>query len=233
MEYWLEWARGPAFIFSFSFMILGLLRHLALTLWEIGRMWRRAGDKDVPLRQIWRSTLQWLFPAEKVLQNPLFSFTSILFHIAILIVPIFLAGHIALWFRGTGLSWPAIPNASADVLTILAIVTAVALVVQRLTARSTRTLSRFQDYALPLVIALPFVSGFMVMHPACNPYSYSATLFVHVMGANLVMVLIPLTKLTHAVLLPSVQLVAELGWHWPADAGSKLAITLGKEGEPI
>jgi hypothetical protein len=23
--------------------------------------------------------------------------------------------------------------------------------------------------------------------------------------------------------------VAELGWHWPADAGSKLAVTLGKE----
>jgi hypothetical protein len=46
-------------------------------------------------------------------------------------------------------------------------------------------------------------------------------------------VLIPLTKLTHAVLLPGVQLVAELGWHWPADAGSRLAVTLGKEGARI
>ena len=152
-----------------------------------------------------------------------------MFHIAILIVPVFLAGHIALWFRSTGLSWPAIPNTLADVLTIVAVTAAVALVVQRLAAKPTRALSRFQDYALPLVIALPFVSGFMVMHPAYNPYSYSAVLFVHVMSANLVMVLIPLTKLTHAVLLPGVQLVAELGWHWPADAGSRLAVTLGKE----
>jgi nitrate reductase gamma subunit len=233
MEHWLEWARGPAFIFSFSFMILGLARHLALTLWEIGRVWQRAGDKSLPFRQIARATFQWLFPAGRLLQNPLFSLTSILFHIAILIVPVFLAGHIALWLRGAGISWPAIPNAVADVLTIVAVITAIALVVQRLAARSTRALSRFRDYALPLIIAVPFVTGFMVMHPAFNPYSYSSTLFVHVMSANLLMILIPLTKLTHAVLLPGVQLVSELGWHWPADAGSRLAVALGKEGEPV
>jgi nitrate reductase gamma subunit len=233
MEYWLAWARGPAFIFSFTFMILGLVRHLILTLWEINRAWRRAGDKSLPLAQIMRNTLQWLFPPGRMLQNPLFSLTSILFHIAILIVPLFLAGHIALWLRGVGLSWPAIPNSLADALTILAVVTAFALVVQRLSAQSTRVLSRFRDYALPLTISLPFISGFMVMHPTYNPFSYSSALFIHVMSANLLMVLIPLTKLTHAVLLPSVQLVSELGWHWPADAGSKLAITLGKEGEPI
>jgi nitrate reductase gamma subunit len=163
----------------------------------------------------------------------LFSLTSIVFHLAIMIVPVFLAGHIILWFRNTGLSWPAIPNALADVLTIVAVTAAVALAVQRLAAKSTRALSRFQDYALLIVIALPFVSGFMVMHPAYNPYSYSAVLFIHVMSANLIMVLIPLTKLTHALLLPGVQMVAELGWHWPADAGSKLAVTLGKEGARI
>jgi nitrate reductase gamma subunit len=233
MDYWIEWARGPAFIFSFSFMILGLLRHLGLTLWEIGRAWRRAGDKSLPFRQIMGGTLQWLFPAGRIAQNPLFSLTSVVFHVAILIVPVFLPGHIALWFRGTGLSWPAIPNAWADVLTVVAATAALALVLQRAAAKSTRSLSRIRDYALPLIVALPFVSGFMVMHPDFNPYSYTSVLFVHVMSANLLMVLIPLTKLIHAALLPSVQLVSELGWHWPTDAGSRLAATLGKEGEPV
>ncbi len=46
-------------------------------------------------------------------------------------------------------------------------------------------------------------------------------------------VLIPLTKLSHMVLIPGVQLVSEVAWHWPPDAGSKLAVTLGKENEPI
>jgi len=33
MESWIEWARGPAFLFAFGFMLLGLTRHVLLTLW--------------------------------------------------------------------------------------------------------------------------------------------------------------------------------------------------------
>ena len=71
------------------------------------------------------------------------------------------------------------------------------------------------------------------MHPGMNPFSYEAMLFVHVMSANLVLVLIPITKLSHMALIPGVQLVSEVAWRWPPDAGSKLAVTLGKENEPI
>ncbi len=233
MATWLEWARGPIFIGAFSFMVLGYLRHLLVTFFEIRRHLRRAGDRTIPTLQIFVATLNWLFPLRKLKSQWLFSATSILFHIAILVVPIFLAGHIVLWARGTGLSWPAIPNHLADVLTLVAIVTAVALVIQRLSARATRNLSRFQDYALPLLIAVPFVTGFGVMHPGVNPFSYDATLLVHVMSANLLLVLMPLSKLSHAVLLPGAQYVSEIGWHWPSDAGSKVAIALNKEGEPV
>jgi nitrate reductase gamma subunit len=229
MEFWLEWAKGPAFIFSFSFMTLGLARQIGLTLWEIHRVLRRAGDKDLPIRQIAWSTLQWLFPFDKIARDPLFSATSILFHIAILIVPLFLAGHVALWRRSVGLSWPAIPAAFADILTIAAVALAVALVVERLAAKPTRALSRFGDYALPIVIAAPFISGFMVAHPVCNPLPYPAILFLHIMSSNLLMMLMPITKLAHAALLPGVQLIAELGWRWPSDAGSKVAVELGRE----
>ena len=71
------------------------------------------------------------------------------------------------------------------------------------------------------------------MHQSLNPFSYQATLLVHVLSANLIFVLMPITKLSHAVLLPSVQLVAEMGWHWPADAGTKVAVALHKEEEPV
>jgi len=233
MEFWLEWARGPAFIFAFTFMLLGLTRHVALTVWEVARAMRRAGDKALPYRQIFIATLKWLFPVGKLKERLFLSLTSVLFHVAVLIVPVFLAGHIALWKRGLGISWPDVSNRVADVLTIIAIITSVALVIQRVGARATRALSRFQDYALPLVIALPFASGFLVMHPAMAPFSYQAMLLVHVMSANVVFVLIPITKLSHMVLIPSVQLVSEVAWHWPPDAGSKLAVTLGKENEPI
>jgi nitrate reductase gamma subunit len=169
----------------------------------------------------------------KLGQQLFFSLTTLVFHIAILVVPLFLAGHIALWYRGLGLNWPAIPNHVADLLTIVAVVTALALVVQRLMAKATRALSRFQDYALPLLIALPFASGYLLMHPWLNPFGFDATMLVHVMSANLIFILIPLTKLSHVALLPSVQLVSEAAWHWPADSGSKVGLALNKEGEPV
>jgi hypothetical protein len=53
------------------------------------------------------------------------------------------------------------------------------------------------------------------------------------MSGNLLLVLIPITKLSHVALLPGVQIVSEVAWHWPPDAGSKVAVALGKESEPI
>ena len=105
--------------------------------------------------------------------------------------------------------------------------------IQRALARSSRSLSRFQDYAIPLVVAVPFASGFLVTHPLWNPFAFNATLLVHVMSANIVMILVPITKISHCVLLPLTQLVSEVAWHFPPDGGSKVAAALGKEGEPI
>jgi nitrate reductase gamma subunit len=233
MEAWLEWARGPAFIFSFAFLVLGLLRHVVLTFWEVFRVWQRAGDKKLPLGKLLRTTVLWLLPVTRMRNRFWFGLTSFVFHVCILIVPVFLAGHIALWARGLGLSWPAVPNAVADALTILAVVSAVLLFAQRALSRATRSLSRLQDYALLPLIAVPFVTGFLMMHPAINPFGYQGTFFVHIMSANLLFVLTPLTKLSHMVLMPSSQLVAELAWHWPAGSGSAVERALGKEGEPV
>jgi hypothetical protein len=52
MESWLEWARGPMFIFAFSFMVLGLVRHLVLTVMQIVRTMQRAGDKHLDYKAL-------------------------------------------------------------------------------------------------------------------------------------------------------------------------------------
>lgn len=233
MQSWLEWARGPFFWASLTFMALGLLRHAVLTINEIVRVTRQAGDHNIPYRKIFIATLAWLFPITKLGNRLVFGLTSFIFHVAVILVPLFLAGHAVLWRSGTGLAWPYISNLLADVLTIAAIVTAVLLIVQRVAARPTRALSRAQDYLIPLYILVPFVSGFLVRHPGFNPFSFDPTLLVHVMSANILFILVPLTKLSHMVLLPGTQLVSEVAWHWPKDAGSRVGVALGKEGEAV
>jgi hypothetical protein len=230
---WIAFARGPMFRAALVFMVLGLARHAVLTVWELRRLVRRAGDKTIPYRKVLAATARWLFPVGKIGQRWPYSLTTLAFHVSIIVVPVFLAGHIALWKAGTGVSWPAISNGLADVLSIVAVATGILLVVERLAATDSRALSRFQDYALPLLVALPFATGLLVRHPVWNPLSADTALLLHVVSANLLFVLIPVTKLSHMILLPATQLVSELAWHFPPDAGRQVGVMLGKVEQPI
>jgi nitrate reductase gamma subunit len=233
IEGWTQWLRGPVFWAALAFLILGLGRHAAITAWAIIRTYRRAGDRAIPVRQILVATLKWLFPLDRLGNRILYGLSTLAFHISVILVPVFLAGHIALWQRGLGISWPAIPNRLATTLTIVALLSAVAIVIQRVMSRESRALSRFQDYVMPLVVALPFASGLLVMHPTWSPIPYDMVLLVHVASANFVMFLIPLTKLSHMVLLPGTQLISELAWHFPPSAGEQVGVALGKANEPV
>ncbi len=229
----LQWLRGPVFWAGLAFMVLGLGRHVAITLWGIIRTYRRAGDQTIPTRQVVRATLKWLFLIQGLKNRLLYGLNTLIFHISIILVPIFLAGHIALWERGIGISWPALPNGLSTILTIVAVIAAVTIVIQRVLFKESRRLSRFQDFVMPLIVAIPFATGFLVMHPAWNPFSHKFMLFLHVLSGDLLFFLIPITKLSHMVLLPGTQIVSELAWHFPSESGSRVGEALGKANEPI
>jgi nitrate reductase gamma subunit len=236
MVEWLEWARGPVFRGCFLIMVLGLVRVVFLSTLNVVSIIRasRKYGRQVPWREITGATLKWIIPFKKgVEQRPVFSVTSMLFHLCIIVVPIFLGAHILLWERSLGISWPAINNLAADYLTLAAIVAGVAIFVQRVCTRASRAISRAQDYLLPFLIVIPFASGYLAMHPQINPFDYTGTMFVHVMSGNLIFLLIPFTKMSHVVLFPGTQLVSELGWYLAPGAGQKVAAVLGKENEPI
>jgi nitrate reductase gamma subunit len=233
MEQWLEWARGPAFRFAFVLMVLGLLRHIVMTVVGFILTLRRAGDKSIPYKVVFKTTLQWLMPVGKLGNRLSYSITSVAFHVGLMLTPIFLLPHIELWKRGLGISWPSLAHLAAEILTLVAIAAAVGLLIGRLGNRDSRRISRPQDIVLPVVIAIPFISGFLAMHPVWNPISYNTIMFLHVMSANLIFVSIPFTKLGHIVILPATQLVSEVGWHFPAESGDDVTIALEKENVPI
>ncbi len=233
MDAWIQLAMGPLFWAALAFMVFGLLRRLFLAVLEGVRAYLKAGDKVLPTGQVIANTMKWLIPIKTLRNRWVYSLTTLLFHVGVILVPLFLAGHIALWDRALGISWPALPNNVATALTLVVLVTLLAVIIQRVGAGDSRPLGRFSDYALPILIAIPFFTGFMVMHPAWNPVGRDPVLLAHVLSADLIIFLVPLTKLSHMILLPLTQLISELAWHFPADAGSRVAVSLGKENEPI
>lgn len=234
MESVLEFARGPLFQLTFALMVLGLLRTLGLAIFGIIRLRRQAGNQQVAFGAVLKRTVQWLIPVERLWRvRPIYSLISVIFHVGLIVVPIFLLAHIQLWERGLGLRWLALPPLAADVLAISTVVTGLLLFIGRVGHRAARTLSRFQDYLWPPLLILPFLSGFLAVHTSLCPFDYRVMLLIHILSAELIFVLIPFTKIAHCVLLPLSQLVSELGWRFPANFGRDLTITLGKEGEPI
>jgi nitrate reductase gamma subunit len=230
----LEFARGPLFRLVFSVMVLGLLRIFILDVWGMLEAYRRAGDKVMPWRLIFSRTLEWLFPARRLFSSrPVYSAVAIVFHAGLLVVPAFLGAHILLWKNGLGVSWISLPKGLADFLTLTTIAGGLALFVGRVGSREARSISRRQDILWPLLLMLPFLSGYVCANMGLSPGAYKAFLLVHVLSGELVFVLLPFTKLAHCVLVPLSQMVMTLAWKFPAAVDDDVATTLGKKGARV
>jgi nitrate reductase gamma subunit len=233
MESWIEFARGPLFRLSFAIMVLGVLRLLWLTGVGIVEAYRRNSDRRLAYREIVRQTLEWAFPIRRVGRaRPLYSIASVLFHVSLLLVPLLLYAHVLLWRRAIGFGWPVLSKRAADGLTLLMLAAAIGLFVGRLANRQSRALSRLQDYVWPLLLAVPFATGYACANLVLPPRGYQACMLLHLLSANTVMSLIPFTKIAHCVLQPLSQLVTALSWKFVPGAGDQVAATLGYSERP-
>jgi nitrate reductase gamma subunit len=214
-------------------MLLGLLRSVILTVIGIVEAYRKSPDKIVNWREVRSQTFAWLFPVTRLWrQRPVYSTISVLFHIGLLLVPPFLFAHVMLWKRVIGIAWFAIPQPLANYLTVIVVAAGVALFLSRVLEPGARQLSRPQDFAWPLLLAIPFAAGFLCSNVAIGPKAYQALMLVHVYSANLIMLLIPFTKIAHCVLAPLSQMVTAIAWKFPAGAGDRVAATLGYADRP-
>jgi len=234
MEFWLDLAKGPFFRLCFAIMVLGLIRIFLLDIWGAFKAYRKAGDKTMPWKLVLSRGLEWFFPVNRVARNrPVYSIFSILFHIGLLLVPIFLFAHVKLWEESIGASWITLPYDWAYWLTISTIVFAIALLIGRMLNRSSSFLSRKQDYLWPVLLLIPFFTGFICAHINISPDSYQFFMLMHVLSADLIFVLIPFTKIAHCVLMPLSQVVCTIAWKFPPETDEAVCSTLNKKGAPV
>ncbi len=234
MQAALELAQGPLFRLAIAVMVLGMARHFALSAAGYVKARRTAGRRPIDLGEIALRTARHMSPLRHLGRTRgVYTALTMILHAGILAVPLFLAGHIVLWRRAVGFGWPYLPMQAADVLTLITVATGLAIVVGRLVHPASRAISRAQDWLLPLLVALIFASGWLVAHPAHDFLPYPTTRLVHVLAGDLVILMVPFTKLAHMILLPFSQLVSEMGWRLVPGAGAEVRRTLGKEGQKV
>ncbi len=234
MDTLLDLSRGPLFRFSFGIMVLGLSRILILEIWGMVEAYRKAGDKKMPWALTVSRTLEWLFPVKRVMNHrPIYSIISILFHVGLLIVPVFLFDHVRLWEKGIGVSWVSLPRQWADILTVTTILFGFSLFLGRVGSGRARAISRRQDYLWPLILILPFLSGFICSSLSITPHTYKIFMIIHVLSGELIFLLLPFTKIAHCILMPLSQLVMAIAWKFPASVDDEVCATLGKKGARV
>ena len=233
MTAWIDFARGPLFRLCFALMVLGLLRVVLMTLLGVKEAYQRNSDKIVSWKEIRRQTLGWLFPVGRIWkQRPVYSVISFLFHAGMIVTPLFLVSHVLLWRKAVGFGWPALPQEVANWLALLVIVTGAGIFLGRVLHAGARRLSKFQDFVWPLLIITPFVTGYIASNAVISPRTYQEMMLLHIYTGDLILLMIPFTKLAHCVLSPLSQLVTGIAWKFPAGAGDRVAETLGFADRP-
>jgi nitrate reductase gamma subunit len=233
LESWIEFGRGPLFRLAFTLMVLGLMRVFILTFINLTEAYRRSPDRLVAWKEIRNKTLAWLFPISKLwTKRPIYSCVSFAFHVGLLLVPLFLAAHVMLWERATGFAWFSLHQNLADWLTLVVIATGLGLFLGRVFHGGARSLSRRQDYVWPLLLTVPFATGYVCSNVLISPKAYQLLMLIHIYAGNLIMMMIPFTKIAHCVLLPLSQLTTAIAWKFPVGAGDRVAATLGYSDRP-
>ena len=130
-------------------------------------------------------------------KHPVMTVASSVFHVALLVAPLFLLAHNLMVRNALGVRLPCLPGGLADFLTLVVLALAAFFLVRRVAVPKVAAISECRDYAVLLIAAAPFLTGFLAHHPLLG--HYHAVLTAHVLCGELLLVAIPFTKIGHMV----------------------------------
>lgn len=235
MESFIEFAKGPLFRLSIAIAGLGLIRLFVLAIINGFEAKSKAKDKAYPHQYVRKLTWGFIFPIRAFRVKPIYSLISIIFHIGLLVTPLFLLDHILLVDNSIGISWAgiALGKSWADNLTIMTIITGLILLLFRISDKASRNISRTSDFMWPVLLVIPFFTGMIISQMEVSPSTYNTFFLLHVLSGDLILLLLPFTKIAHCVLMPVSQWVTARSWKFVPDGPEEVTIAIGKEGEEL
>jgi len=133
-----------------------------------------------------------LLPFHKaVVKRPIYATLRFLFHICLIVVPIWLGGHIVLWEESRlEWSWASIPDIWADWMTLLLLGLAAWFLIRRIAFSAIRLNSSPSDYVLIIIIALPFLTGYLLAHGSLDSISFMENnmRLIHVLSGEIILI---------------------------------------------
>lgn len=190
-------ASGPLVYVAFAVLILG-------TIWKLYSLAMLAKKKDQVFYEYWdntyafRSIMHWSIPfgSTNWRLNPVLTVVTFVFHICLIITPIFLAAHVIMIKEAFDIAWPTLPNPVADTMTLIVILCCGYFLGRRMFKPDTKYLTSAGDYYVLLMVALPFITGYW----AYNQWPFADVMTIlHMVTGAFMLIAIPFTRLSHAI----------------------------------
>lgn len=195
-----DFIQGPLVSISIVVFILGLLFQIS----QFFRLTRKKEWANPPLPQpakpekktpgqriaAWLSALNGtLWKTDPVLTV----FTSV-FHVLLIITPLFLLGHNTLISLSCGWSLFSLPEPLSDGLTVIVLICGAYFLGRRLFLARVRAITTAYDYIVLFIAIAPFLTGFFAYH---QWFDYETVILLHILTGELMLISIPFTKLGH------------------------------------
>ena len=125
---------------------------------------------------------------------PVMTVMTSVFHVFLIVVPIFLLGHNMLLDQSWGLSLWSLPESITDILSIVILICVAFFLGRRLFLARVRAITTLYDYLILLIALAPFLTGYFAYHQWFN---YDTVITLHILAGEVMLITIPFTKLGH------------------------------------
>jgi hypothetical protein len=137
-----------------------------------------------------------VYKSSLVGRYPVTTLISVVFHLILVLLPLFIEGHNIVLDTFLGISLPTLSRHFADNLTVVFLLSGFYFLFRRMFSKRVRAVSFFSDYLIIIMVVLPFLTGFIAYH---RLLPYDVVLNTHIITGQLMLVAIPYTRLVHMI----------------------------------
>ncbi|MFH1436714.1 MAG: TmcC family electron transfer complex membrane anchor subunit [Pseudomonadota bacterium] len=189
-----EFSRGPLVWIAFAVFIIGSIYRL-VTIIRLARK-EKVIMPYLDFKFGMRSVLHWLAPfgSRSMRMRPVFSILSLVFHICLIVTPIFLLGHNLLWKESWNIIWWTLPENIGNIMAIIVVVIGFFFILRRVANPTVRFVTSWVDYVFMVIVLGPFVTGVMAYYQV---FDYRIVMMLHMWTGAIWLMAIPFTRVSH------------------------------------
>jgi ferredoxin len=181
---------GPLLWIVFLIFTIGIITRVVLFFYEIIKS---SKDKGFSWRYSLGIFMRSFLPLHyTVSKRPIYTTLIYIFHVCLIVVPIWLRRHINLWEESRfGWRWTALPSVWADYMTLLLLSLVVYFLLRRIILTQIRRTYSTSDYILIVITALPFLTGYFLAHGNLDSLSFlrNNLFIIHVLSGEAMLLL--------------------------------------------